>query len=412
MGEGVLTRIADAVGTPVYVYDAAHIRAQYEKLEAALAGVPHRICYSVKANGNLAILRLLRALGAGVDIVSGGELLRAQAAGFSGPDVVFSGVGKTTEEMALALKHRVGMINVESEEELAALIAVARATGERAAVAVRVNPEVTVDVHPYTATGSKGKKFGVPVDEAERVALRAAAAPELDVKGLAMHIGSGVADAAPFSDALAKLVDLLGRLRAGGLATLRVLDVGGGLGIKYRASDAPLDLDVWAAAVLPQLAGIDVTLLVEPGRFLVGNAGLLLSRVLYRKKSGGKMIAVIDAGMTDLIRPSHYQAYHDIRVVGANGRREIAYDVVGPICESGDFLALDRVLPELERGDLVAIGGAGAYGFVMTSTYNARPRPPEVLLDEERWAVIRERETVEDLMRGEWVEPDWHEVAR
>lgn len=411
MGEGLLTLVAAAAGTPVYVYSADHIREQYRRLERVLAPVDHRICYSVKANGNLAILHLLRRLGAGVDIVSGGELVRARAAGFCGADVVFSGVGKTVDDMELALHHEVGLLNVESAEELAVLAQVARRIGRTAPVAIRVNPEVMVDVHPYTATGMKGKKFGVPLDEAEALARKAAGTEGLTLRGLAMHIGSGVTATQPFVDAVVKLKELVGALRGGGIDSLTHLDLGGGLGIKYRASDAPLDVESWGAAVLPLVADLGLTLVVEPGRFLVGNAGVLLTRVLYRKKSGGKMIAVIDAGMTDLIRPSHYQAYHDITVVGATGRPVVAYDVVGPICESGDFLALGRELPELAQGDLVVVHGAGAYGFVMTSTYNARPRPPEVLVDGTRWAVIRERETPDDLMRGEWVEPVWREAS-
>ena len=400
-GADILRRIADEVGTPAYVYDAAMIRRQYQRLDAALAPVPHRICYSVKANGNLSILRLLKVLGAGVDIVSSGELARAQAAGFKGSDVVVSGVGKTGDEMRAALAAGVGMINVESEEELDALVAVAQATKATARVAIRVNPEVLVDVHPYTATGVKGKKFGVPIDEAEALAVRAAGTRGLSLVGLAMHIGSGVTAAAPFVEALLKLLELVAALRRRGIGSLETLDIGGGLGIRYQDQDRPLDVDDWAAAVLPHLATARLTIAVEPGRFLVGNAGVLLTRVLYRKKSGGKMIAIIDAGMTDLIRPSHYQAYHGISVVGAQDRPMVSYDVVGPICESGDFFALDRELPELRQGDLVVVHGAGAYGFVMTSTYNARPRPPEVLLDGDAFKVIRTRETVDDLMRGE-----------
>ena len=414
MGQGVLNvegvstaAIADSVGTPVYVYSAQAIRQQYEALDRALAPVPHRICYSVKANGNLAILNLLRSLGAGVDIVSGGELARVLAAGYAGSDVVFSGVGKTGDEMLQALDAGVGMINVESEEEMDALAAVANARGVRAPIAIRVNPEVLVDVHPYTATGVKGKKFGVPYDEVLALAQRAAKTRGLCLIGIAMHIGSGIKETAPFVEAVVKVLELVDALRKSGVDTLQRLDLGGGLGIKYQASDKPLDVQSYADAILPHVAASRLTLLLEPGRFIVGNAGILLSRVLYRKKSGGKMIAIIDAGMTDLIRPSHYQAYHDIEVPGAAGRAGVAYDVVGPICESGDFFALDRELPELQQGDLMVVHGAGAYGFVMTSTYNARPRPPEVLVDGERYAVIRERESFEDLMRGETAEPQW-----
>jgi diaminopimelate decarboxylase len=414
VGEGVLSvegvpvrRIAGAVGTPAYVYSAGHIREQYRRLSAVLAPVPHRICYSLKANGNLAILGLMRTLGAGVDIVSGGELARALAAGFTGADVVFSGVGKTEEEMEQALAAGVGSVNVESEEELAVLAAVARAARTIAPIAIRVNPEVLVDTHPYTTTGAKGKKFGVPFDEAEELAYRAFRTSGLELRGLAIHIGSGITDTAPFVEALLKLLEVVAGLRARGVTTLSLLDLGGGLGIKYREGDQPLDVQAYADAILPHVAASQLRLVLEPGRYLVGNAGLLLTRVLYRKRSGGKMIAVVDAGMTDLIRPSHYQAYHEILVDGGEGRPRVAYDVVGPICESGDFFAPDRDLPELAQGDLLALGGAGAYGFVMTSTYNARPRPPEVLVDGDRFAVVRERETTEDLMRGEVREPSW-----
>ena len=418
MGEGVLSvegvplsRIADAVGTPVYVYSAGHIREQYGRLSAVLAPVPHRICYSIKANGNLAILGLMRALGAGVDIVSGGELARALAAGFTGEDVVFSGVGKTEQEMEQALAAGVGSINVESEEELEVLAALAPTTRTVAPIAIRVNPEVLVDTHPYTTTGTKGKKFGVPYDEAEDLAYRAFCTPGLKLRGLAIHIGSGLRDPAPFVEAVLKLLELVTGLRGRGVTTLSMLDLGGGLGIKYREADQPLDVQAYADAILPHVAASQLRLVLEPGRYLVGNAGLLLTRLLYRKRSGGRMIAVVDAGMTDLIRPSHYQAYHEIAVDGSEGRPRVSYDVVGPICESGDFFALDRDLPELAPGDLLVLRGTGAYGFVMTSTYNARPRPPEVLVDGDRFAVIRERETAEDLMRGEVREPAWLTVG-
>ncbi len=414
MGESVLTSggvrlasIAEAVGTPAYVYSAEAIRAQYAALDRALAPVPHRICYSVKANGSLAILGLLKSLGSGVDIVSSGELARALAAGFGGADVVFSGVGKTADEMRAALDAGVGMINVESEEELTLLAEVAQAGGRTAPVAIRVNPDVQVDVHPYTATGAKGMKFGVPFDEALALSLRAARTRGLALTGLAMHIGSGITQAAPFVEAVVKVLELVDGIRKAGVTSLARLDLGGGLGIRYQESDAPLGVQEYADAVLPHVAASRLMLVVEPGRFIVGNSGVLLTRVLYRKKSGGKMIAVIDAGMTDLIRPSHYQAWHDIAVDGGEGRPIVAYDVVGPICESGDFFALGRELPELEQGDLLAVQGVGAYGFVMTSMYNARPRPPEVLVDGGRFGVIRERETVEELMRGEILEPTW-----
>jgi len=418
VGEGVLTleglelrAIAAAVGTPAYVYSAAHVRGQYRVLEAALAGVPHRIHYSVKANGNLAVLGLLRSLGAGVDIVSSGELVRALAAGFGGPDIVFSGVGKTRDEMRAALAAGVGSLNVESEEELEVLAAVAQGMGCTAPVGIRVNPEVTVETHPYTVTGARGNKFGVPQDEAEALALRASRTPGIALRSLAMHVGSQITDTAPFSAGLACLAGLVARLRAAGVTTLTTLDLGGGLGIRYGATDPPLDVRAYADALVPVVAQLGLRLAVEPGRFLVGNAGVLLTRVLYRKRSGGRVFAVVDAGMNDFIRPSHYQAYHEIAVDGGAGRPTGPYDVVGPICETGDFFALDRELPVIEQGDLLAVRGAGAYGFVMTSTYNARPRPPEVLVDGDRFAVVRDREAPEDLLRGERVAPAWRGVA-
>ena len=411
MGEGLLAAIAAAAGTPVYVYRAEAIREQYRRLDRALEPVPHRICYSIKANGSLAVLSLLRRLGAGADIVSGGELARALRAGFGGADVVFSGVGKGREEMRAALNAGVGLISVESEEELAVLAdVVARrgGSGRPANVGIRVNPEVTVETHPYTQTGVKGTKFGVPADEAGAIAERAARTDGIRLRGVAMHLGSQITDAGPYVQGLLKLLELVDELRRGGVKTLDMLDLGGGLGIAYRREDAGLDVAAWAQAVLPHVATSRLRLVVEPGRYLVAGAGVLLTRVLYRKRTGGRDIAVIDAGMNDLIRPSHYRAYHPIRLVGdERARPRKTYDVVGPICESGDFLALDRELPQLERGDLLEVGGAGAYGFVMTSTYNARGRPPEVLAEGNRFAVVRRRETASDLMRGETATPSW-----
>lgn len=414
MGEGVLkidgvrlSAIAEAVGTPAYVYSAAKIRTQYQALDHALAPVPHKIHFAVKANGNLAVLALLRQLGAGADIVSAGELLRALRAGFRGDDIVFSGVGKTPDEMAAALDAGVGMINVESEEELDSLAAVAQARRVAAPVAIRVNPDVHVDVHPYTATGDKGKKFGVPVDEAVAIAFRASRTPGLVLRGIAMHIGSGIAAVEPYVEAVIRVLRIVDELRGRGVSSLTTLDLGGGLGIRYRPDDQPVDVQAYADGILPHVTASRLTLAVEPGRFIVGNAGVLLTRLLYRKRAGGKQVAVVDAGMSDLIRPSLYQAWHRIDVDRAEGRANAVYDVVGPICETGDFLALERELPELEAGDLLVVRGAGAYGFTMASTYNARPRPPEILVEAGRFAVVRERERVDDLMRGETVYPDW-----
>jgi diaminopimelate decarboxylase len=418
VGQGLLTlegvalgSVADAVGTPAYVYSAAHVREQYRALDAALAGVPHRIHYSVKANGNLAVLGLLKALGAGVDIVSAGELLRALAAGFAGADVVFSGVGKTRDAMRAALAAGVGALNVESAEELDALAAVAREMGRTASIGIRVNPEVAVETHPYTMTGVRGTKFGVPHDEVEALALRASRTPGILLQNLAMHVGSQIVATAPFAAGLTCLEGLVARLRAAGVTTLTTLDLGGGLGIRYAAADPAPDVRAYADAIVPPVARMGLRLAVEPGRFLVGHAGVLLTRVLYRKRSGGRSFAVVDAAMNDLIRPSHYQAYHQIDVDGAAGRPTATYDVVGPVCETGDFLALDRELPVLEQGDLLVVRGAGAYGFAMSSTYNARPRPPEVLVDGDRFAVVRDRESPEELLRGEHPAPAWRRGA-
>jgi diaminopimelate decarboxylase len=418
VGEGVLTleglglrTIADAVGTPAYVYSAAHVREQYRVLDAALADVPHRIHYAVKANGNLAILGLLRTLGAGVDIVSSGELTRALVAGFMGADVVFSGVGKTREEMRAALAAGVGAINVESQEELAVLGEVAVGLGTVAPIGLRVNPEVAVPTHPYTATGTRGTKFGVAYEEVEALARRAAATPGVVLRSLAMHVGSQVATATPFAAGIACLEGLVARVRAAGVTTLTTLDLGGGFGIQYREGDPPFDVRAYAAAVVPAVRRVGLRLAIEPGRFLVGNAGVLLTRVLYHKRSGGRAFAVVDAGMNDLIRPSLYRAFHDITVDAADGRPREICDVVGPVCETGDFLAQDRELPVLGQGDLLAVRGAGAYGFSMASHYNSRPRPPEVLVDGDRFAVVRDRETSADLLRGEHAAPAWRVPA-
>ncbi|HXQ29533.1 MAG TPA: diaminopimelate decarboxylase [Gemmatimonadales bacterium] len=397
----LLQAIVARVGTPVYVYSANLIRAQYHALADALTGVPHRICYSVKANSNLGILRLLKGLGASADIVSVGELRRVLAVGFDPATLVFSGVGKTAAEMEQALAAGVGLLNLESPSELDTLLEVA--PGQAVSVGIRVNPDVTADTHPYTKTGEKTAKFGVPFDEVVGVAGRAAERGLL-VRGLAMHIGSQILDVAPYARGTAKLLELVAALRASGIDTLETLDVGGGLGVRYHQEHAPTPA-AFAAAVAPKVQAAGLTLLCEPGRFLVANAGVLLTRVLYRKHAGGKEFVIVDAGMTDFVRPSHYNAYHDIVPLTGTERRTETVNVVGPICESGDFLALDRTLPTVEPGECLAVLGAGAYGFVMSSTYNARPRPPEVIVVGDRYYVARARETAEDLMRGEVLEP-------
>lgn len=401
-----LPLVAEAVATPCYVYSAATVRRQYRRIAAALAGVPHRIHYSVKANSNLALLRLLRDEGASADVVSGGELYRVREAGFGPGEVVFGGVGKTARELDEALGAGVLFVNAESEGELRLLDAVARGRGVVAPVALRVNPGVSVETpHHYIRTGEEGHKFGIPFDEVQGAAELARSLPNLRLVGLAMHIGSQLSTYDPYGAALLRLLGLLTRLRADGTSTLAYLDVGGGLSVRYD-DEAPAAVEHVARGIVEATRGLGLTLVLEPGRFLVAEAGVLLARVLYRKRSGGKEVVVTDAGMNDLIRPSHYSAYHRISAVAPRGGTVTA-DIVGPVCESGDFLALDRTVDDLRPGDLVAVHTAGAYGFVMASNYNSRPRPAEVLVDGGRYAVVTERERYEDLVRQERAALDW-----
>jgi diaminopimelate decarboxylase len=395
-----LNEIAERVGTPVFAYNAEAIRSRYRSLDDSLAPVPHRICFAVKANSNLAVLRILRDLGAGADIVSGGELSRALAAGFSPDRIVFSGVGKTAEELQAAVKTGVCHLNVESREELELLGRIADAEGTQVQVGIRVNPGVTTDTHPYISTGKSGIKFGVPSDQVVPAAEYVLRHPKLRLTTLAMHLGSQLVTTEPFVEGIGRLLELIERLKRLGVTTLRIIDIGGGLGIRY-AEEPSLDPADFASAVVPLLAPTGLTVYLEPGRFLVGSAGVLLTRVLYRKHSGGKEFVVVDAGMNDLVRPSHYQAYHEIVELEERRRPASRVDVVGPVCETGDFLALDRMLPGLVAGDALAVLGAGAYGFVMASNYNSRPRPAEVIVDEGRWWVARPREKIEELFRGE-----------
>ena len=405
--EGVsLHTIADAVGTPVYVYSARAIRDQYDALDRALAPAPHRLHYSMKANSNLAILRLLQERGAGLDIVSGGELFRAGEAGFSADSIVFSGVGKSEQEMREALAARILMFNVESLFELEQLNRVADSMSVRAPVALRVNPEVRVNTpHHYTRTGERGNKFGIPIDEALEAARRAVAMPNIVLRGLDMHIGSQVFALEPYREGLDRLLDLYSQMRAIGASEIRYLDIGGGFAVTYE-DETPMDLDALAAALLPKILKSGLSLIVEPGRFIVGNAGVLLARVMHRKRSGGKEYIISDAGMNDLVRPSHYDAYHAVEAVEARNTRSIV-DVVGPVCESGDFFALDREVDDVDAGDLIVIRTAGAYGYVMSFNYNARPRVAEVLVDGDRFAVITRRESYEDLVRLEPQRLEW-----
>jgi diaminopimelate decarboxylase len=400
--------IAREVGTPAFVYSAGDIRAQYEALRAGLAPVRHRIHYSVKANSNLALLGLLRELGAGVDIVSGGELFRALQAGFSGSDIVFSGVGKTTQELHEALDAGVKLVNVESEGELRRLSEIATQRGSVAPVALRINPEVTVETpHRYTRTGGRGDKFGIPHDSALDVGRLALQLPGIELQGLDMHIGSQIQELDPYRNGVERLLVLATALKGFGASRLRYLDVGGGLAVSYD-SEAAANVAGFAAAMVGAARDSGLELIVEPGRYLVGNAGALLTRVIDRKHSGGKNYLIVDAGMNDLLRPSHYNAFHRIEAVAPRGEREVV-DVVGPVCESGDFLALDRDVDLALPGDLMAVRSAGAYGYSMASNYNSRPRAAEVLVDGDRFAVISVRESYSDLVRQERLLPEWRQ---
>jgi diaminopimelate decarboxylase len=396
-----LTRLADAVGTPAYVYSRAALLESYHAYDGAFGDVPHLICYSIKANSNLAVISTLARAGAGADIVSGGELARALRAGVPGKKIIFSGVGKTREEMRDALKADILMFNVESLGELRALDEVAREMGTRAPVALRVNPDVDPHTHKYIATGLKTAKFGIPYTQALAAYEEAAGLPGIEVVGCDMHIGSQLTRMAPLGDAVARVAALVKQLRERRIE-ITTVDVGGGLGIRYR-DETPASHAEYATVLLPVLRELGVTVLVEPGRSIVGNAGALLTRVLYHKETGAKTFVIVDAAMNDLVRPAFYDSYHAIVPVAearAAAPVETA-DVVGPICESGDFFAKDRAMPRAEEGDLLAILSAGAYGFVMASNYNTRPRPVEVLVDGDRYTIVRRRETFEDLVAGE-----------
>lgn len=408
MCDGVaLTEIADRVGTPCYVYSASLIRERYAELSSALAHLPVHIHYSVKANSSLAILALLRGLGAGVDIVSGGELHRALRAGFEGADIVFSGVGKTRSELERALRAEVSSVNVESEGELTVLQEVAGDLGVVARVALRVNPDVAVETpHPYTRTGEHGMKFGIPHDRVLHVARAAQSMPNISLVGLAAHVGSQISTSEPYAMAARVLLDLKHAVESERLAVISTVDVGGGLAVTYDSEATP-DLVAYAAALAPIADEAGTSIVVEPGRFLVAEAGTLLARVLYRKLSGGKEIVITDAGMNDLIRPSLYESHHRIDVVGSDAPPTMRANIVGPVCESGDFFARDRSIADVQPGDLLALRTVGAYGFSMASNYNSRARPAEVLVDGSRFAVITEREGDADLTKRETLTPNW-----
>jgi diaminopimelate decarboxylase len=395
-----LSQIAAEYGTPCYVYSRAALTEAFRRFDAGFAGHDHLVCYAVKANPNLAILNLFAKLGAGFDIVSGGELARVLAAGGDPGKVVFSGVGKTSVEMCAALEAGIFCFNVESEAELERLSMVAVAMDKRAPVSLRVNPNVDAKTHPYISTGLKNNKFGVAYEQAVSLYRRAAALPNLDVHGIDCHIGSQLTELSPFLDALDRVLVLVDQLAADGIQ-MRHLDIGGGIGIRY-ADETPPDFADYAKAILQKLAGRQFKLVMEPGRALVGNAGALLTKVEYLKHGETKNFAIVDAAMNDLMRPALYDAYHDIQAVHPRDAARQNYEIVGPVCESGDFLGHDRNLA-LQQGDALAILSAGAYGMSMSSNYNTRPRAAEVMVDGGKCHLVREREPLQQLFALEHI---------
>lgn len=401
-------RLAKEVGTPAYIYSLATLRRHFRVFDGAFSKVPHIVCFSVKANSNLALLRIFAKEGSGFDIVSGGELFRALKAGADPKKIVFSGVGKKREEIEYALDSGILMFNVESEDEMLALDDIARAVGKKAPISLRINPDVDPQTHPYISTGMKKAKFGVDIKRSVESYRKAAALPNLEVVGVDCHIGSQLTSVSPFVDALARVREYLDRVLVGSLkkqgAQIRYLDLGGGLGISYK-DEVPPHPEEYANAIIQGSEGLDVTLILEPGRVIVGNAGILVTEVQYLKETDEKKFIIVDGGMNDLIRPALYGSYQAIQpVVQANGDRIVA-DVVGPICESGDFFAKDREMTRPQRGDLLAVMSAGAYGFTMASNYNSHPKPPEILVDGDRYHVVRARESFDDLIRGETIPP-------
>lgn len=403
--EGVpVGRIIKEVGTPAYIYSKKTLTRHYRAYTEAFAGAAHLVCYSIKANSNLAVLKTFADEGSGFDIVSGGELFRAKKAGADPKKIVFSGVGKREDEIEYALKTGILMFNVESPQELRAIDRIAKRLKKKAGVSIRVNPNVDPKTHPYISTGLKKNKFGIETEEAYREYVFAKNSLRNVVPmGIDCHIGSQITQITPFVDALKKTTDLLKRLRAEGL-DIRYIDMGGGLGITYDKEEPPHP-SRYGEAVIEGTKGLGVTLIFEPGRSMVGNAGILATTVVYTKKGTEKNFVIVDAAMNDLARPSLYGSYHAIKAVKAGSKKEIVADVVGPICESGDFLAKDREMPEVKAGDSLAVMSAGAYGFTMSSNYNTRPRAVEVMVDGKEFFVIRKREGLNDLVKGEALPP-------
>ena len=403
-----IKKIAKEVGTPAYIYSLAALRQQFRTFDQAFSSVPHLVCFSVKANSNIALLRVFAKEGGGFDIVSGGELFRALRAGADPKKVVFSGVGKKKDEIEYALRSGILMFNVESEHELVALNEIAGAVKKKAPVSLRINPDVDPHTHPYISTGMKKAKFGVDIRRSVEVYKKAVSLPNLEVVGVDCHIGSQLTSVSPFVDALARVREYLDRVLVGSLrkegARIRYVDLGGGLGITYK-DETPPGPEEYAKAILEGLEGLDVTLILEPGRVIVGNAGILVTEVLYLKETDEKKFVIVDGGMNDLIRPALYGSYQAIQPVIQNNGQTVVADIVGPICESGDFFAKDREIAQPTRGDLLAVMSAGAYGFTMASNYNSHPKPPEILVDGDKYYVIRARENFDDLIRGEVIPP-------
>jgi diaminopimelate decarboxylase len=395
-----LARIAAKSGTPCYVYSAAEILSNYRAYDSAFGDLPHIVCYAVKAASNVSLLRLLAETGAGFDIVSGGELFRVLKAGGDPGKIVFSGVGKTADEVDAALKAGIYAFNCESEPELALIDALAHRRGLKARVALRVNPDVDAATHAYISTGRLAHKFGVCIGAAEAVYDCARRHENLLVEGVSCHIGSQLMDTSPVMEAVERVLGLADRLRGKGF-DIRHVDLGGGLGVAYKPEDVAPAIAEFVSLLRARVAGRGVHVMIEPGRSIVGGAGVLLTRVLYRKKTGDKEFVIVDAAMNDLIRPALYSAHHEILPLRENSRTTLRADLVGPVCETGDFLARDRDLPEVLPGDLLAVCTAGAYGFVQASNYNSRPRAAEVLVQDGSWRVVRQRETYEELVRGE-----------
>lgn len=394
-----VARIAEEVGTPLYLYSHATLRQHFRAVDDAFGDVRHLTCFSMKSNSNLAVLRLFALEGGGVDIVSAGELYRALRAGVEPDRIVYSGVGKSRKDLAYGLEAGILMFNVESDQEITQLDQVAAAMGKKARIAIRVNPDVDPRTHPYISTGLKKNKFGIDIHRAPDQYRRAADMEHLDAAGVSCHIGSQLTQISPFVDALDRLLGLVDRLKGEGIS-IRYLDLGGGLGITYDREEPPHPRE-YAEAVKARMSDLDLTLIIEPGRVITGNAGILVSRVLYTKHSGEKTFIIVDAAMNDLMRPALYDSYHGIQPVRKSDRGTVRADIVGPICESGDFIARGREVDAFRPGDLLAVMSAGAYGFSMSSNYNSRPRAAEVMVCGDRYSVIRARETYEDLVRGE-----------